>query len=219
MSAVGGNYISDGAIMAWLATQQDRVYGELKESMDLAERRADFNGALVDIKAHLEEANRTKDFGAVNQELQSFLNEYGSDPDFAEICDSLRPMATKIHQDVQYASGGYTDAYATYVKDLESYNKAVDALKDTPNLPPVDSAVELVKPEPPVAPTLSYEDEDLKTWTTLIDGKLDATSTNDQLTMIHIQQLKASIDQSNQLGSQWIAGGDKSIDQIIGNIS
>ena len=69
MSAVGGNYISDGQIMAWLASQQDRIYGDLKESMDLAETRADFASELVEIKAHLEEANRNKDFGAVDQEL------------------------------------------------------------------------------------------------------------------------------------------------------
>jgi hypothetical protein len=216
MSAVGGNYISDGAIMAWLATQQDRVYGELKESMDLAERRADFSGKLVDIKAHLEEANRTKDFGAVNQELQSFLTEYGSDPEFAEICDSLEPMATKINADWTYASEGYQAAYQKYEQDLVKYNAkaAGQTVLDVK-----DSSVELEKPVPPNPPTTSYEDADLKTWTNQIDGKLDATGTNDQLTMIHIQQLKASIDQSNQLGSQWIAGGDKSLDQIIGNIS
>src|SRR4051794_27447777 len=39
MSAIsgGGNYISDGQIMEWLASQQDRIYGDLKESIDLAD--------------------------------------------------------------------------------------------------------------------------------------------------------------------------------------
>ena len=70
MSAVGGNYISDGQIMAWLANQQDRIYGDLKESMDLAETRAEVVVAGLACRA-LEKAELlaqgSENFGLFNQ--------------------------------------------------------------------------------------------------------------------------------------------------------
>ena len=77
MSAVsggGGNYISDGQIMAWLANQQDRIYGDLKQSMDLGEKRADAASDLATIKLHLSEANKNQNFGKVDEELQAFVD-------------------------------------------------------------------------------------------------------------------------------------------------
>jgi hypothetical protein len=78
----------------------------------------------------------------------------------------------------------------------------------------------LIKPkEPEVPPEQKYDDNTLKEWDELIGGKLDVVSKNDQLTMIHIQQLKASIDQGSQFGSQYIASGDKTSSSIINNIA
>jgi hypothetical protein len=223
MSAVsggGGNYISDGAIMEWLARQQDRIYGDLRGAMDLSESRAHFADALNDIKAHLAEANRTKDFGKVDAELQAFIDKYGSDPNFAETCESLRGMADKIHGDWDYANKGYNDAYANYTKDLVSYNSAVAAAESAlagSHGSLQNSVIRERQPTPPAVPTKSYKPEDIDTWTKLIDGKLDVSSKNDQLTMIHIQELKATLDQGAQLGSTFISSGDKTIDSILHN--
>src|SRR5258706_9813937 len=104
MSAVsggGGNYISDGQIMAWLANQQDRIYGDLEKSMDLSDKRAEFTGDLTKIKADLQHANEHNDFKQVDGELQAFKEKYGSDPDFAKACADLDGMITQIHGDCQ----------------------------------------------------------------------------------------------------------------------
>jgi hypothetical protein len=219
MSAVGGNYISDGAIMAWLANQQDRIYGELKESMGLAERRADFASKLVDIKAQLEDANRRGNFGEVDKELQAFLTEYGSEPEFAEICESLTPMANQIHENWAYAVDGYQKDYQEYLGTLKVYD-TFKALGDSVELTAEATALlEKGRPEAPDVPVNGYADEEIKTWTTLIDGKLDSSSKNDQLTMIHIQELRGTLDQSTQLASSLIAGGDKTASAIINNLA
>lgn len=224
MSAVGGNYISDGQIMAWLANQQDRIYGDLKESMDLAETRADFASELVEIKAHLEEANRNKDFGAVDQELQAFLEKYGSNPEFAEICDALNGMADNIHTKSN-AQGGYAEKYVDYTQNLQKYENAVamKGLVDTGLLPELSADHQAIldagPPEKPIEPVDSYSKEQIEDWTTLIDDKLDASSKNDQLTMIHIQELKATLDQGVQMASSFIASGDKTTSAIINNLA
>lgn len=229
MSAVGGNYVSDGAIMAWLASQQDRLYADLRESMDIAERRADFTSALVDVKTQLQQANTERSFGKVDAELQALLTEYGSDPEFAEICAALRPMADRIHADWAYASGGYDAAVEKYWADIAAYQKAGEAVQEAfessvqggsdIGAALASGAVQVLKPEWPADPVLGYSDDDIKIWTQQIDGKLDVSGKNDQLTMIHIQELKGTIDQGSQLGSTLVASGDKTIDRIIGNFT
>jgi hypothetical protein len=220
MSAIGGggNYISDSQIMVWLANQQDRIYGDLGESMDLAETRAEFSDALTDIKAHLDEANRSKDFGQVDGELQAFMDKYGSDPNFAKTCDSLREVADKIHVDHENAKN-YDVDYAKYQNDLTAYLEAQanDAGRMMMGLPRL--ADDLEEPQPPAAVVKSYKSEDVDTWKQLIDDKLDTSGKNDQLTMIHIQELKATLDQGAQLGSSFISSGDKTTSAIINNIA
>ncbi len=224
MSAVsggGGNYISDGAIMAWLANQQDRIYGDLRSSMDLAENRAQFADDLNDIKSGLADANRTHDFSKVDAQLQSFMDKYGSDPDFAETCEALQGVASQIHTNSEYASKGYPEAMDKYRQEVRDYYAASSAQAEHVTGPNglQNSAVEREFPKPPADPVTSYSKEQIEDWTRQIDGKLDVSSKNDQLTMIHIQELKATLDQGAQLGSTFISSGDKTSSSIINNIA
>ena len=224
MSAVGGggNYISDGQIMAWLANQQDRIYGDLRDSMDLSEKRAQFADDLNTIKAHLQEANGSKDhdFSKVDQELQSFMETYGSDPDFAKTCEDLQGLADRIHGDTQ-AQRDYGRAYGQYQKDKASYDEHANAGTTAQDLGAAlqGDAIKHAPKEPEKPQPIIYSDGDMKSWDTLISGKLDGSSKNDQLTMIHIQELKATLDQGSQLGSTFISSGDKTSSAIINNIA
>ncbi len=216
----GGNYISDGALLTWLANQQDRIYGDLRESMDIAEKRAEMANDLTDIKMHMEEANKSQDFGQVDRELQAFVAKYGADPEFAELAAGVGEIANTVHQNWEYARQGYDVAKTQYDEDRRTYEAAVDAAERAATQGGLqDSAIKDRKPEPPPEPTLGYSDEQLKTWFSAIDGKLDVSSKNDQLTMIHIQELKGTLDQGMQLGSTLIAGSDKTLNAIINNIA
>jgi hypothetical protein len=221
MSAVsggGGNYISDGAIMAWLAQQQDRIYGDLKGSMDLAETQAKFADDLNDIKAGLADANRKHDFSTVDAQLQDFMAKYGDDPNFAETCEGLQGFADQIHNDYKGVQD-YAVANAKFQTDLSEY-QAIIAKAQTGDM---EAVVYLANhpeaPKKPDEPVKSYTKEQVDEWTGKIDGKLDVSGKNDQLTMIHIQELKATLDQGAQLGSTFISSGDKTSSSIINNIA
>ena len=225
MSAVGmgGNYISDGSLMDWLAEQQDRIYGDLRKSMDLSETRADFTNELNTIKSHLQEANDSKnhDFGKVDAELQAFMEKYGSDPDFAKLCEGIDDIATRVHQDIE-SHKNYAEAHAVYEAKNKAYLEQQGEIEHD-----LGAAVSLLtsgsllrRPEEPVEPGVQkYTPEQLKSWDELIGGKTDSASKNDQLTMIHIQELKATLDQGSQLASTFISSGDKTSSSIINNIA
>lgn len=215
MSAVGGNYISDGAIMAWLANQQDRIYGDLKDSMDLAERRADFQSALTNVKSQLADANNTKDFSAVDKELQDLMEVYGLDPAFAEAVEQLKPMADRIHSDLDYKTNVYPEAKEKYDAAVVEALAAIDSVNSGGSLDGLQNGVVLVgKPGEPIS---SYSKDTLDDWTNIVGGQIDNAGRNDQLTMIHIQELKATLDQGSQLASTFISSGDKTTSSILNN--
>jgi hypothetical protein len=215
MSAVGGNYISDGAIMAWLAEQQDRIYGDLKDSMDLAERRADFQSALTNVKAQLADANNTKDFSAVDKQLQDLMATYGSDPEFAEACAQLKPIADRIHGDLDYKINVYPEAKEKFDAAVADAQSRVDSGNSGGRGGGLQNgAIHVAKP---AEPTSSYSKEDLDNWTNIVGGQVDNAGRNDQLTMIHIQELKATLDQGSQLASTFISSGDKTTSSILNN--
>jgi hypothetical protein len=219
MSAVGGNYISDGAIMAWLAEQQDRIYGDLKSSMDLAERRADFQSALTNVKSHLAEANNTKDFSTVDAELQDLIDTYGSNPEFAEACAALKPMADRIHADHVYKTEVYPEAKANYDAAVADAVNATEGgtITGRGGASPSNLRNSSVESQKPADPISSYSEEDLDNWTNIVGGQVDNAGRNDQLTMIHIQELKATLDQGSQLASTFISSSDKTTSSILNN--
>jgi hypothetical protein len=224
MSAVGGsNYISDGSIMAWLALQQDRIYGDLRKSMDLSETRADFTNELNTIKSHLQEANASKDhdFAKVDAELQAFMAKYGSEPNFAELCEGIDDLAARIHNDYE-GHKNYVAAHAVYEVKNMAYLEQQAAIKHNSGaaLQLATSGKLLSEPKEPVDPGVpTYTEEQIKRWDQLIGDKTDGASKNDQLTMIHIQELKATLDQGSQLASTFISSGDKTSTSIINNIA
>lgn len=228
----GGNYVSDGMIMEWLATQQDRLYGDLRDSMSSAEKRAEFTDELNDIKSALHNANKgpSYDFTEVDKQMQAFLEKYGSDPEFEELCEGIKPMIEQVHKDTvdhtnnRNAVNDSQDAMNRFVERGGDPNgPAVQRLEVAwqPGDPPYGRPYDLVdKPTlvQPLSPQM-YSQSDLDIWDETIKGKLDVVGKNDQITMIHVQQLKATIDQGSQFGSQFIASSDKTSSSIINNIA
>ena len=222
MSAVGGggNYISDGAIMSWLATEQNRIYGDLEQSMDLSDKRAKFADDLNNIKAELQQANDSKNFTRVDADLHELMKTYGSDPELGDLCQGLQGMADKIHTDLQAQTTWDTThaanaaAAQTYTQSSTASAKSLGVYNST-----TSGKGQLLSPPEGPRPEQHYSDDDMKSWQDLIGGKLDVSGKNDQLTMIHIQELKATLDQGAQLGSTFISSGDKTSSAIINNIA
>jgi hypothetical protein len=228
----GGNYVSDGEILQWLALEQDRIYGDLRESMDLSRNRASFADALNKIKTALHQANIAKpsDFGNVDAQLSELLETYGSDPDYADLCKGLEELADPIHARAT-AEDDYATKLAQHNRDYEAMLEPSAVGTEVAKLTAQgfevtdawtkvqQSAEDFRVTEAPTPPSdQPYDDNQLQVWDGLIGGKLDLVNKNDQLNMIHIQQLKALGDQSSQLGSQFIASSDKTSGSIINNI-
>ena len=215
----GGNYVSDASIMEWLAKQQDRIYGDLRDSIHSSEARAQFANELNDIKAGLHAANRdpNHNFNNVDQQLQNFMQKYGSDPEFSDLCQGMQGIADDVHVNhvAQLLAQQGTQAIGDFV--VSSARDGMDEATRTKIVQIAQLAITSGSngaPHPQV-----YDDNKLKEWDDSISGKLDVAGKNDQLTMIHIQQLKATIDQGSQFGSQFIASGDKTSSSIINNIA
>jgi hypothetical protein len=222
----GGNYVTDGEIMEWLALEQDRIYGDLRDSMDLSRGRASFSDELNKLKTELHDANSASpsDFSKVDAHVKELLTTYGSDPEYAELCDGLESISNTLGARVQEESN-YANALDNHNATLMAAREGLSKLHPTNTVEASTYStllafVEKTEKSPPTPPAdHPYTDDQLQSWDGLIGGKLDLVNKNDQLNMIHIQQLKALGDQSSQLGSQFIASSDKTSSSIINNIA
>jgi hypothetical protein len=206
MSAVGGNYMSDGAIMAWVASQQNRLYGDLKSTMDLQERRAQMTGDLADIKKNIEIANRHPEkFPEAYREMQAFVDQYGDVPEFDELVATVREIMASVEKKLPgnlsaVAPGGSGSSLTKGTSDLGSL-----LVKPGAALPVVEKTDD------------RFADETIEDWMDTIDKKLDASGTNEQLGMIKINEIKSTIDQGTQMASQLIKSGNDSTNLILNN--
>jgi hypothetical protein len=206
MSAVGGNYMSDGAIMAWVATQQDRLYGDLKSTMAIQEQRAQMTSDLADIKKNIEIANRHPEkFPEVHREMQAFVDEYADVPEFDELVGTVREIMTAVEKKLPSS-----------VPVAVSDDGGSSLTKGT-----ATGGNPLAKPgaKLPVPPKVggNFADETIKDWMDTIDKKLDASGTNEQLGMIKVNEIKSTIDQGTQMASQLIKSGNDSMSSILNN--
>ena len=193
MSSVGGNYMSDGAIMAWVTAQQDRLYGDLKTSMGEQEQQAQMQSDLADLKKNLEVATRHEEkLPAVAVEMQEFLDKYGGVPEFDELTGAVADIKTSVDAKITEAEI-YRDA-------LEIANAGGPV-----SMPDAFKAVS------------DFKSETVKGWMDLIDKKLDATGTNQQLGMIHLNEIRATIDQSTQMASQLVKSGNDALNTVLNN--
>jgi hypothetical protein len=120
-------------------------------------------------------------------------------------------MAEVIHKDWQYKSVDYPAVKADYDAKVAETNARVASAG------PGALQNSSIEAQIPAEPRHAYTDEGLKRWTDMLDGQIDNSGRNDQLTMISIQELKATIDQGSQLASTLISSSDKTSSSILNN--
>lgn len=173
------NYMSDGAILAWVTAQQNRLYGDLQGTMGQQELQSQMESDLADIKLNLQGLVKdNRGMAAADAELKSFLAKYGDNPDFADIVSTVREIEHAVHA----------------------------------NIPQTDE-----HGEPILGP--GFQSQTVKDLSEALDKKLSAAGTNQQLGMVHINELKSTIDQSTQIASQLIKSSNDATASVIHNIS
>lgn len=199
MSAVGGGgYISDGALLAWATQQQNRLYGDLQDTMHQQELQGQMASDLADIKLHLSALhNHPEETKNVDAELKAFVANYGSNPQFDEITVTVREIDKAVAAQLPPEPAGPTTAAGRVYGAPGHTTHAVQPGKTPKALP---EAV-------------------IKEWTDTLDKKLGAAGTNEQLGMIHINEIKSTIDQGTQMTSQLIKSSNDSMSSIIHNIA
>lgn len=202
-SSVGGGFQGGDALLAFAAIQQGRMNEQMSESMRIADLRSQMAGDLADIKSHLEIANRHPEkFGDVNAELQAFMDKYGEVPELEDVTSTVKEIADNVDGRFDEAA---RQAASTHELDHARW---------------LATGQEGLEPQPLKVITIGkYEPETIQSWLENITKKVDASGTNDQLTMIHIKQLNDNINNSSGMVSGIIESRQNATASIINNIA
>jgi hypothetical protein len=198
MSITATNYLSSSSIDAWMEQKTDSLYGQMRDSMDTSNHRADAENALNDIKAKLLAAKDSGgDANEVRAAIDDALAEYKDVPEVAQV---LQPLHDTIA--------------AKYKASVDAANKPVTNNGGAHGYHPSSSDPPALHAPPPVDLSNNEIDDMTKT----IGDGVDALGKQDQLGLINIQELNSEINQAKQIASALLDASSKSADAIISHI-
>lgn len=199
-NGVQGNYMSDAAILAWVAHQQDMQYGQLEGLMDFETTRGEMLQDLAKLKSELRESGKkTDNIAQFDSDIQSFLKKYGEVYEFEDIVGVVKQFAGGVADKVDQ-----NDNLSTR---LEAFNLNPPLLDDGS----VDESQRPTGAEP-------FNHDEIDGWSKSLDEIGDNASHNEQLAMIRINEIKSNIDHSADLASQLIKSSNDTSAAAIRNI-
>jgi hypothetical protein len=210
MSAVQSNYMSDSALMAWVTEQQNRLYGELHNAMDFEESRADMASDVSDLKLALQ--NAAKDPAAmleVGAALDAFRAKYGDVAEFSQM--------REVVDGIEAATRPSIDRVKAYEASQFAENAEASGLSSSASGTDAAAATNETWLEKIGAGYVCLDQALVDGWVKALGEQADASNQNQQLGMIHIGEIKSSIDQSSNLVSQLVKSGNDATSSIINN--
>jgi hypothetical protein len=202
MSISATNYLSSSSIDAWMEQKTDALYGQMRESMDTSNRRADAENALNDIKAKLLAA---KDSGGDAADVRAAINETLAEyKDVPEVAEALQPLAKTL-----------TDKYAAAANQPASQPLAGYGGGGRGS----SYSSQTVPPSLTAAPQVKLDGSQIDDMTKTIGDAVDGLGKQDQLGLINIQELNSEINQAKQIASALLDAASKSADAIISHIA
>jgi hypothetical protein len=195
------NYVSDSAILAWVQIQQERQYGQLGATMDFETMRGEMATDAANIKQDMLKASKDPNaIPALNDEIKAFQDKYGDIPEFADVTAQVAEYAETV--------SGKADEMAT----LSDRQAEYDA-KPVPGEGEADARGN--RPEAPGA----LNNDDVKAWADTLDKIVDSSNQNEQLGMIHINEIKSTIDHTAEVASQLIKSSNDTTKFTINNFA
>jgi hypothetical protein len=203
MSITATNYLSSSSIDAWMDQKTDSLYGQMRDSMDTSNRRADAENALNDIKAKLLAA---KDSGSDADEVRAAINDALAEyKDVPEVREALQPLADTLSTKYQAAIDAAKGWVGTPINNGSGAHGMYNYSQPSHTTPNDPAPVKLSKDE---------VDDMTKT----IGDAVDGLGKQDQLGLINIQELNSEINQAKQIASALLDASSKSSDAIINHI-
>ena len=200
-NGVTGNYVSDSAILAWVQAEQERQYTQLGASMDFETARGQMATDAANIKQDMQKA--TKDPSIIpklNDEIEAFQKNYGDVPEFADVTSKIAEFADTV------------SAEADDMSTLKDRQAAWDGL---PAPTGDDPDTRGPRPEAPG----NLDKDDVTNWAGALDKVLDSSNQNEQLGMIHINEIKSTIDHTAEMASQLIKSSNDTTKFAINNFA
>jgi hypothetical protein len=195
------NYVSDSAILAWVQVQQERQYGQLGATMDFETMRGEMATDAANIKQDMLKASKDpKVIPGLNDEIQAFQDKYGDVVEFADVTAQVAEYADTV------------SSKAGEMSDLKDRQASWDALPVPTGDEPDTRGTRPEAPKP-------LDKDDVKSWADALDKIVDSSNQNEQLGMIHINEIKSTIDHTAEIASQLIKSSNDTTKFTINNFA
>ncbi|HEY2410236.1 MAG TPA: hypothetical protein VGI10_29730 [Polyangiaceae bacterium] len=202
------NYMSDSEIMAWMEQKTEGLYQSMRDSMDVANRRADLESALGDMQGLLADT-KTGEASAdqVYAKMGDLLDQY---KDFPEVTQMLEPMYATMTTQRNAAGQQAAQVAATNEHNAQLQQAYID---QHPGQHPPDFGA-----QQPTPPPFSVSAADADAWGAQMKDKVDYLGKQDQLGLINIQDVNSQINQAKEIASNLIDSQNKSASAVVANI-
>jgi hypothetical protein len=199
-----------------MESKSEGLYEKMRASMDQSNTRVDAQDALNDIKARMEDLKASgEDAGALRAQIDETIAKYGTE--FPEVSEVLQPIANELAERAEKSR-------PRIIKPTTGPTR--------PGTPPspepagsapakgeqVDKRTESL-PTKVDFPSVKISKEDAERWSKQITDKGDTLGKQDQLGMVHLQDLNAQLNRAKDVASALMASADKAADNIVAHIS
>lgn len=206
------HYMSNASIMEWMEAKTERLYEQMGTAMDQSNSRVDAEDALTDIKGKIEDLKANGgDATPLRELLDETIKKYGAE--FPEVGEALQPIADELAQragDNQYQALNSNTAPNTLPGTRSG---TVPGPTPSPNNRPGATHNTRIGPPP-----LKVSSEDADRWSNKIKDKIDTLGKQDQLGMVHLQDLNGQLNRAKDVASALMASADKAADNIVSHI-
>jgi hypothetical protein len=216
INASGTNYMSNASILEWMELKTERLYAQMRDSMGESNTRVDAEDALNDIKARMADLKASgADASPLRDQINETIKKYGAE--FPEVGQVLQPIEDELSTRIEEAQLHQQQPNPT------RQPQPTDRTSSTSS-PPAGAGGETVGkhtealPDKVELPHVKISSEDAERWTNQITEKVDTLGKQDQLGMVHLQDINAQLNRAKDIASALMASADKASDNIVAHI-
>ena len=216
MAAIGG-FVGADALLALATMQQANWNEQMSAEMRVAQLQSEMATDLASIKSHLETANQNPArFPALDEEIDAFIEKYGNVPELEGVVSVVGEIDEALGRQLGTLPENQTVVAQPHAQHLAAGRGYVAALHPGSS---GQSSVANTSQTAGGGSVEKFEQRQVDNWLERLTESLDASSTNDQLRMIHIKQLNDNINNNSGMVSGIIESRNNATASIINNLA